>query len=126
MLFRSKYAQVPQLSELLRSVTLEKAWVLAPQKYGRVLTYFSGRYVTEPGPATQLNPVEQPVFVLEPMDKLGQDWMAFYGIGGGEAVGVTVPGRRGKDWQLRRAVPVPSSGVLPTAAGEAAAAPGTP
>jgi hypothetical protein len=119
-----KYANVPQLADLLASRTPEKTWVLAPQKYGRVLTYLSGRYVTEPGPATQLNPVEQRVYVLEPMDKLGQDWLAYYGIGSGEAVGPVVPGRRGKDWQLRRAVRVPSSNVLPRADGDAGGAGG--
>jgi hypothetical protein len=121
-----KFAAVPQVSELLRSSTPEKSWVLAPQKFGRVLTYYSGRYVTEPGPATQLNPVEQPVYVLEPMDKLGQEWMAFYGIGGGEAVGAPVAGRKGKDWQLRRAVRVPPSNVLPRDPADATGTPTAP
>ena len=114
-----KYAAVPQVSELLRSNTPEKAWVLAPQKFGRVLTYYSGRYVTEPGPATQLNPSEQPVYVLDPMDKLGLEWMAFYGIGSGQTMGPTVPARRGKDWQLRQAIRVPPSNVLPRDPGDA-------
>ena len=110
-----KYAAVPRLADLVREQAPPDGWVLAPQKFGRVLTYLSGRYVTEPGPVTQLNPTEQPVFVLEPMDKLGQDWLAFYGIGSGDPIGPPVPGRRGKDWQLRRATRVPPSGVLPLA-----------
>ena len=120
-----KYAAVPRLAELVRGQTPDDGWVLAPQKFGRVLTYLSGRNVTEPGPVTQLNPAAQPVFVLEPMDNLGRAWLAYYGIETSTPVGAPVPGRRGKDWQLHQAVRVPSSGVLPVRTAERAEAQST-
>jgi hypothetical protein len=88
----------------VRAQTPEGAWVLAPQKYGRVLTYLSGRYAVEPGPATLLDPAVQPVYVVEPMDEPGRAWMAQQAIGDGAPVGDPVHDRRGKDWQLFRAV----------------------
>jgi hypothetical protein len=112
-----KYAAAPGVAEVLRSQTPEGAWVLVPQKYGRILTYLSGRYAVEPGPATLLDPAEQPVYVLEPMDEAGRAWMAQKDLASGARVGERVTTRRGKDWQVYRATRSAPEPVSPSPAG---------
>lgn len=107
-----KYALVPQLTELLKAQTPQKGWVLVPERQlGRILTYLSGRYAVEPNPTVKLNARWQPVYVLEPMDGDAAAALAARGIAVGEAVGPAVTGRRGKTWQLHRAVPAPARAV---------------
>jgi hypothetical protein len=99
-----KYTTTPDVAEVLRSQTPQGSWVLVPQKYGRILSYLSDRYAVEPGPATNLDPVEQPVYVLEPMDDAGRKWMEEKALAAGPEVGRPVLDRRGRQWQVRRAV----------------------
>jgi hypothetical protein len=102
---RGKYALVPRLTEMLRTQTPDGAWVLVPERQlGRILTYTSGRYATEPGPVTRLNPDEQVVFVLEPLEPEAVKHMKILQLGVGEPVGDPVVGRRGVKWQLHRAL----------------------
>ena len=98
-----KYAGMPAIADHLREYTPEGSWVLVPRKYGRILTYLSRRNAVEPSPVTRLDPDEQPVFVLDPMDDEGRRWMAELRIAPGEPVGPALPDRRGKSWQLHRA-----------------------
>jgi len=101
-----KYAATPGVAAVLRAETPEGAWVLVPQKYGRILTYLSGRYAVEPGAATLLDPAEQPVYVVEPMDEAGKAWMDQKALADGPPVGERVTTRRGKEWQVYRATRV--------------------
>jgi hypothetical protein len=94
---------------MLQTQTPENAWVLVPERQlGRVLTYTSGRYAVEPGPVTQLNPELQTVYVLEPLEDDALKWMKILGLGVGEPVGEPVRGRRGREYQLHRALKVQS------------------
>jgi hypothetical protein len=118
-----KYAMVPELTRLLRGQTPEQAWVLVPERQlGRILTFTSRRYAVEPGPVTQLNPELQTVYVLEPLEDDVRAWMPLLRMGVGEAVGPAVKGKRGKEWQLHRAVrtpPPPPDYPVPGAARQA-------
>jgi hypothetical protein len=111
-----KYAAAPGVAAVLRERTPQGAWVLVPQKYGRILTYLSGRYAVEPGPATLLDPAEQPVYVLEPMDEAGRAWMEQKALAAGAPVGDRVTTRRGKDWQVYRATRAAAADAPPSAA----------
>jgi hypothetical protein len=98
---------MPMLADHLGEHTPQGGWVLVPQKYGRILTYLARRNAAEPSPVTRLDPDQQPVFVLEPMDEAGRHWMDALRIGAGEPVGPAVRDRRGKSWQVHRAVRLP-------------------
>lgn len=105
---RGKYALVPELTKLLETQTPPGAWVLVPERQlGRILTFTSRRYAAEPGPLAQLNPELQTVYVLEPLEDDVRAWMPLLRIGVGEPVGPAVSGRRGRQWQLHRAVRTP-------------------
>ena len=105
---RGKYALVPELTKLLEAQTPPAAWVLVPERQlGRILSYTSGRYAVEPGPVTQLDPELQTVYVLQPLEPEAVKWMGILRLGVGEPVGPAVVGRRGKRWQLHRAVRAP-------------------
>lgn len=106
-----KLAAAPKLADGMRTQTPEGAWVLVPQKYGRILTYLSSRNAVEPGPVTNLDPAEQPVYVLEPMDAAGRAAMQQKALGAGPPLGAPVADRRGKQWQLHRAIRASSATV---------------
>ena len=113
-----KYALVPELTKLLREQTPENAWVVVPERpLGRILTFTSRRFAVEPGPLTQLNPEVQTVYVLEPLEEDVRGWMPLLRLGVGEPVGPEVVGRRGRRFQLHRAVrtppPAPDTPVPP-------------
>ena len=99
-----KYAAAPDVADVLRAHTPPGAWVLVPQKFGRIMTYLSDRYGAEPGPLVSLDPEVQPVYVLEPMDAAGRAWLEQKAIAAGPALGGAVRDVKGKQWQLRRAV----------------------
>ena len=105
---RGRYAMVPELTKLLETQTPPGAWVLVPERQlGRILTFTSRRHAVEPGPVTQLNPDLQTVYVLEPLESDVRAWMPLLRMGTGEPVGPAVRGRRGKQWQLHKAVRTP-------------------
>jgi hypothetical protein len=101
--------------------TEPRAWVLVRHKFGRILTFTSGRYAVEPDGGTNLDPRLQPVYVLEPVDAdeskydneelmntQTSDWMAEHKIGAGGEVLARVKGKFDKQpWVLRRAVKLP-------------------
>jgi hypothetical protein len=124
---RGKYALVPRLTEMLRAQTPDGAWVLVPERQlGRILTYTSGRYATEPGPVTRLNPDEQVVYVLEPLEPEAVKHMKILQLGVGEPVGEPTVGRRGVKWQLHRALKLHPPAGAPAAAPTTAPPAGTP
>jgi hypothetical protein len=84
----------------------------------------------EPGPLTQLNPETQRVYVLEPLEPDVLEWMKILRLGTGEPVGPPLRGRRGKEWQLHKAVNLqmappaaPAATSTPAPAAEAAGTP---
>ena len=105
---RGKYSMVPELTKLLETQTPPGAWVLVPERQlGRILTFMSRRHAVEPGPLAQLNPEVQTVYVLEPLEADVRAWMPLLRIGVGEPVGPVLRGRRGRQWQLHKAVRTP-------------------
>jgi hypothetical protein len=75
-----RYASVYEAADLVHRNTPpsgavtspETTWVLVPQKFARIITYFTGRYAIEPDDGTPLNPwiddAWRRVYVLEPSD----------------------------------------------------------
>jgi hypothetical protein len=73
---QGRYASADAAAEMIRRNTpggtdLESpdtAWVLVGPKYGRILTFLSGRYCLEPDAGADIDPRLHPVYVLEPSD----------------------------------------------------------
>jgi hypothetical protein len=63
-----KFASVDRVARLLHHHVEPDAWVLCPPKYARILTYLSRRKVAEPFVETRLDPAEQTIYVLEPLN----------------------------------------------------------
>lgn len=112
-----RYASLGDLSSLVAANTESNAWILVRHKLGRILTFESGRFAVEPSAATQLDPANQPVYVLDPIDakeedKLDtrtRDWMSEHHIGRGVEVARLQGKHDRQPWVLHRAVNLPSS-----------------
>ena len=124
-----RYAAIERVAAVLRQHVEPDAWVLAPRPFGRILTYVSGRRVTEPGEATTLDAKDPNlrIYVLEPMDDEGRHWMRhmYYPAATGEPVAAapSVAGKKGRTaWRLHKAVPVERDDAAASAARAAAPA----
>lgn len=79
-----KYASLPDRVKMIHEQTNPGDWILVQHKFGRILTYASGRYAVEPDAATLLDPDLQAVWALEPLDSAetegvqtgATDWLA--------------------------------------------------
>lgn len=107
---RGRYAALPELAAVVRERTGPDAWILVRHKLARILTFTSGKFAVEPDGHTMLDPNEQDVYVLDPIDSNEEgkvdtrtsEWMAHRGIERGEVV-ATLPDD-GFEWVLYRAV----------------------
>jgi hypothetical protein len=117
------FVPIVGVADQLKRHTPERAWVLAPEKTDRILTNLTGRYVAAPNATIDFRPQWQTLYILEPMDEDGRRWMFEKHIGTGEPVGDPVQGRRkGRTWQLHRAVLLPPDAPPATQPGPLSAA----
>jgi hypothetical protein len=124
-----RYASLPELVKLIGEKTEPNAWILVRHKLGRILTYTSGRYATEPNEQTKLDATWQPVYVLDPVDSKEEDkldtrtrqWMTANDIIRGEQIATFQGEHDRQPWVLSRAVDLtPTPQAPPTPATEPA------
>jgi hypothetical protein len=78
---RGRYATVYELADMLRRQPdrsgdvkdTRTLWVLAPEKFARILTFLGQRYCVEPDRGTALTPLRQNVVVIRPSEPPGTD-----------------------------------------------------
>lgn len=107
-----RFASLSELAEQIRAKTEPHAWILVRHKFGRILTFASGRYAVEPQEGTELDVTWQPVYVLDPVDTKEEDsvytrtseWMTAHDVVRGAEV-LRFQGKRDRQaWILSRAV----------------------
>lgn len=72
-----RYASATDVARMIRegtpAGTIPKhpstAYILTAPKYGRILSFYSGRYCVEPDAATEVDPEKWPTYVLEPSER---------------------------------------------------------
>lgn len=97
-----RFASVDRVAKLIHERVGPHDWVLAPAKCGRILTFLSGRNVTEaPRREAQLDPRRQRVFILEPLSDPAREWLAAESVRLGPQIGPTIEGKSGAEqWKL--------------------------
>ena len=100
-----RYASADRVGRLVREHVPENAWVVAPSKYGRILTFLSRRRVIEPNGRIHLEPAREPVYVLEPLDEQLERWLTGARAHLGPPIGPAVQSRHDPaPWRLHRAL----------------------
>jgi hypothetical protein len=103
---QGRYASSQEVARLLHDQTKEGDWILAPPKFGRILTFLSRHYATEPHPESPLDPGRQSVYVLEPIELPVQEWLDTSRARLGPVIGQPIKSRYDPNaWRLRRAEP---------------------
>ncbi|HXE51903.1 MAG TPA: hypothetical protein VN541_02765 [Tepidisphaeraceae bacterium] len=90
------------VSDLQQNLPRE-AWVIAPPKFGRILTFLSHRRAVEAKMGPYLDPARQGVYVLEPLDPEVEHWLRDHAAHLGPTIGPTIQSKFDPEpWRLHK------------------------
>jgi hypothetical protein len=109
-----RFASIDKVGKMLRHRVEPDAWVIAPPKVARILTFLSRRHVIEPTPEyLWVKPYYHTVYLLEPLDDPARLWVQSENSHLGPPISIPIPGRyipeKPGPWVLRRVIPDSSS-----------------
>jgi len=111
-----RFASIDKVTKMLEHRVEPEAWVIAPPKVARILTFLSRRHVIEPTPEYHwVRANYHTVYVLEPLEDPARQWVEAQPAHLGPPVGNPIPGHYdpedSRPWVLRRVIAdTPASG----------------
>ena len=103
-----RFASTDRVVRLIDQNVKPGDWVLAPPKFGRILTFLTQRYVTEPTADTRFDLSKETVYVLEPLSDPVEEWLDRSHTRLSPPIGSGIRSRGDSvNWDLRRAEPGP-------------------
>ncbi|HEY8747361.1 MAG TPA: hypothetical protein VIM11_05270 [Tepidisphaeraceae bacterium] len=106
-----RFGSIDKVARMLEHRVEPDAWVIAPPKVARILTFLSKRHVIEPTPEYNwVSASYHTVYLLEPLAAPARNWVAAQHSTLGPRIGPEIPGRYEPDnpapWVLRRVIPL--------------------
>ena len=101
-----RFASIDRLAKLLKNRAEAEAFVVAPPKQARIITFLSRRRAVEMTPDKRVDPRRQTVYVLEPLDDSVRQWLANVRVHLGPQIGDDISNKYDSiPWRLHRALP---------------------
>ena len=98
-----RFASTDKVVRLLNANVPRDGWVLAPPKFGRILTFLSHRKAVEINMEPYLDPTRHSIYVLEPLDEPVLQWLRVKSAHMGPMIGPSIQSKFDPaPWRLHR------------------------
>jgi len=115
-----RFASIDKVTKMLKHRVQPDAWVIAPPKVARILTFLTDRHIIEPTPEYNwVSASYHTVYLLEPLEDPARQWVESQHAHLGPPISIPIPGRYNPEnpqpWVLRRVAPDAPSSQRPRA-----------